>query len=551
MPKDKKSKQPSISDMTPEQLKALDPDTLVALLLRIWEQNCQLSELLQQVLREKHGPKTERFENPDQLRIFSPESSEEQTVAEQSNRALSESDQPQIESESAPLPGTMRKRKKGHGRNPMPAHLERKRITGAEPSEHHLMCAKCSLMRAKIHEVLRNSRLEHVPASVIIEDFVALVFQCPGCGDSMTVEPPAQLAENGGAGPSLMTEVAVAKFEDHMPLNRQEQRFARVGVPIARSTMVGWLSTMANRLRPLYTRMRELLLQSKFIATDDTPVKVLDRNQRRRLAKCLKIKTGRIWIYRGDDEHPFNLFDYTEGRGRAGPMEFLFNFKGYLQGDCFSGNLALCAETGAIFVACLVHARRYFIKALPNNRAACEEILQKFSEIFEIERTARELGLSGNDIKLMREQETSPILNEIKTWLDTHAITALPKSSFGKGVHYCLNNWTELTNFMLDGDLRADNNLAEQEMKRIACGRKNWLFLGSDAGGETAEVLLSLISTCRRHNVNPSEYLKDILTTLAQNPDAPIDPLLPNNWKHRSATGEMERCHITPQIVCA
>lgn len=536
----KKSKNPS--EMSPEQLKQLDTDTLVGLLTSVLEQNRQLTELLQQVIREKHGPKTERFENPDQLRLFGAASEEQAQTSEAS------SDSSASTSGSTAKPPS---RKKGHTRNPMPAHLERKRITGQEPAVADLVCGKCAGSFELLMEIVRNSRYEQVPASVVIEDFTALIYQCAGCSETLTVEPPQQSIENGIAGPCLLIDIAVSKFEDHLPWNRQEQRFARIGVPIARSTMVGWMQWLANRLRPLYNRMRELLLLSKVIATDDTPVKVQDRSLRRKLSHKLQIKTGRIWIYRGDDDHPFNVFHYTEGRARAGPMTFLKAYDGFLQGDCFSGNLALCAETGATFVACLVHARRYFIKAEPNNKAACQEILQMFFDIFKIERDARELELSADDVKLMREQESKPILDKMKTWLNTQALIALPKSSFGKAVNYCLNNWIELTNYLLDGNLRADNNLAEQEMKRIACGRKNWYFLGSDEGGKTAEVLLSIMSTCRRHCVNPSEYLKDVLQILSENPVVDLDSLLPHNWKQRKAKSEIDRCHSTPKVIFA
>lgn len=151
----------------------------------------------------------------------------------------------------------------------------------------------------------------------------------------------------------------------------------------------------------------------------------------------------------------------------------------------------------------------------------------------------------------MREQEAKPILDKMNNWLNEQILVALPKSAFGKAVNYCLNNWTELTNYLLDGDLRADNNLAEHQMKHVACGRKNWYFLGSDEGGQTAEVLLSIISTCKRHKVNPSEYLQDIIEILTNNPDADLDPLLPHNWKKNREASDIAGCHITPKLICA
>jgi transposase len=536
MAKAHKTKHPSASEMTPGDLSNLDHDTLVGLVLRLCEQNKQLSEILQIMVREKHAPKTERFLNPDQLRLFGSEQSSEQPASTGNDTVSSAS--------HAIGTGAKNKKKPGHGRNPMPSNLDRERITGAEPSKEALACKHCSNMLIKINEVIRNSRYEYKPSSVFIQDFVAMVFQCEGCGDTLTVEPEVkQTIENGTAGPALTAEVITSKLEDHMPLHRQEQRFARMGVPIARSTMVGWMTAAALKLKPIFDRMHEILLQSKIIATDDTPTKVQDRKKKK------NIKIGRVWIYRGDDDHPVNLFDYTEGRGRAGPMTFLASFTGYLQGDCFSGNLAVCAATGAIFVACRAHGRRYFIKAQPNNKTACEEILKMFADLFEIERTARALELSAEETKRMREQEAVPILNKMKEWLDHQCLVALPQSSFGKAVHYNLNNWIELNNYLLDGDLRLDNNLAEQEMKRVAVGRKNWNFLGSDDAGKNYAMLLSLISTCKRHNVNSADYLKDVLQTLTDNPNADIDPLLPQNWKKKDQFAEIPACQTAPEFA--
>lgn len=211
--------------------------------------------------------------------------------------------------------------------------------------------------------------------------------------------------------------------------------------------------------------------------------------------------------------------------------QFLKGYAGFLQGDCFSGNEAICAESGAILVACNAHARRYFKKAEPNNKAACAEALRMYHSLYEIEKTAKELELDSVQTKQMREQEAKPILTKFKEWLDEQSLTALPKSSFGKAVNYCLNNWEALCMYLADGDLSIDNNIAEQEMKHIAIGRKNWYFYGSDNGGERAEVLLSLVSTCKRHRVEPWYYLNNVIDRLIRNPHADLTELLPYNWK--------------------
>jgi transposase len=518
----------------PDSLRGLDEDTLIGVISRLYEQNKQLSELMQSFLRDKYGPKTEHFKNPDQLALFNDEN------AAENESALQEQSSQKSDAASEIKP----KKKKGHGRNPRPSHLKHVTKRGAEPSAEALKCNCCSnSVRKKVNEVIRGSRYAYQPSNVCVEEFVAMIFACSNCGDSLVVEPdvpPAALKVE--ADSSLLAAIAVDRFADHMPLYRQEQKFARIGVSLNRSTMCGWLAFSATLLRPVWNHAKKLLLNSRVIETDDTPMKVQDRSKKK------NIKIGRIWTYRGDRRHPFNLFDYTDGRGRAGPLYFLQGFKGFLLGDCFSGNQAICAESGAIHVACHAHARRYFIKAEPNNKVACAAILDMYSELFKIENDARDLELDDSQLKLMREQESKPILEKMYSWLQQHSVTALPKSSFGKAVNYCLNNWIELNNYLLDGELRIDNNLAEQEMKRAAISRKNSLFFGSDKGGENAEVFMSLISTCRRHNVEPWSYLKDVIDRLMEDPSSDLDQLLPNNWCPKFNFAEINGSLCPPKI---
>jgi transposase len=265
--------------------------------------------------------------------------------------------------------------------------------------------------------------------------------------------------------------------------------FARLGADIPRVTACGWMASLANIFRPVTDCMQAELLKSKVISLDDSPVKVQDRKKKQ------NIKRGYEWIMMGDDAHPVNVFHYIQSRGRAGPMNLLKGFTGYLQGDCYSGNLALCAQSGATMVACRAHDRRYYKKALSNNKKLAGEILDVYGELFEIERTANDLNLSADQRKKMREQESVPLIQKLKQLIDEHALAALPSSSFGKALAYSRNNWQVLNNYLLDGDLRIDNNLAEQQMKMFATGRKNWYFFGSDEAGEYASIMFSLFST--------------------------------------------------------
>jgi transposase len=519
----KKSKR--ITKLTPETLKELDQEALVSIVMKLYEQNVQLSEQLQAHINEKYGRKTERHEDAGQLRIF-------QLPDEKS------AEDAQDESE----PTAASRKKPGHTRNPMPSHLNSEKIR-RQPTQDELIC-KCGAHRQKVNEVVRNKRFECIPAVLYVEEIIDTIWQCPACRDTVVVaaSPPEPIPD-GKAGPRLLCKIAEDRWLGHSPYHRQEQAFARHGIDIPRSTMCGWMGALAAIFRRIYEGMKAELLKSEIIATDDTPVKVQDRT------KKSNIKRGHEWIFMGDSAHPVNLFHYTQGRSRAGPRKFIPGFKGFLQGDCFSGNRALCAETGATLVACRAHDRRYYKKAKANNKQLCDQMLDWYRELFEIEQSARDLHLNKHDVVSMRQQEAVPILDKMKAWLDQQIISALPASSFGKAVGYSLNNWAELNNYLLDGELRIDNNLAEQEMKRFATGRKNWYFYGSDEAGEHASIMLSLFSTCLRNGVEPGAYLLDALQRLTANPDCDIKPLLPYRWNPESKNAEIEGITTAPEIA--
>jgi transposase len=568
-----KSKKPPKVDLSkPDSLVNLDQATLIGIINSLYDQNRQLSELLQQFFRDKYGRKTERFVDSGQLTLF-------------------DTDQ-QIANKESVDPSAQKTKKSNtrRDRNPRPSIVTRIRTKVKELTQEELTCKCCGELLIKVNEIVVHSRYDYIPASTRIEDLIEEIYACPGCAPAVVSaasltelipepqecdanhsdrtalalelaqwlgvttqpeDPPSQIIDDAvaigrsgmlrtvaqiarsQASPSMLSYIAVSKYCDHLPLYRLEEIFARQGTNISRSTMCGWLTILVALLRPLYDLMHNKLLLCKIIWTDDTPVKVLVR----KLEK--NIKTGRIWVYIGDESQPFNLFHYTPGRAREGPKKFLKGFKQYLQGDCFSGNEAICAENGATLVACNAHGRRYFVKAILNYKSKSEEALRFFQHLFEIEKTAKELGLNAADRKLMREQEAKPILDEFKRWLDAARLHALPKSSFGKAVGYCLNNWPALTAYLEDGDLSIDNNIAEQQMKRVACGRKSWLFLGSENGGAVAEVLLSIISTCKRHKVEPSAYLRAVIEQLIRNPQTDLEELLPHTWNRRAAKDPM------------
>lgn len=447
-----------------DSLLGLDKDTLVDRLLSLEAKVDQLSDFIRDIVTQKYGKKNERFEAPGQLLVF----------------PGSTTDGAATQSPAAPIvpdgsvPAEEKPKKPGHGRKPMPTHLTRVPVDAKIPSDEARRCTSCDALRVAVRKILRNSRYGCVPASFFIEDLYAVVYECPNGHGEQLIAEVSEAVKNGKAAPSLMAQVAVSRDVDHMPFNRQVGMYARSGVPLNRSTLSDIHGQLATILTPMYLLMHQILLKSRIISTDDTPVKVLDRS------KDKNIKTGRKWGYLGDDEHPVNVFDYTHGRGRDGPLTFLAGSVAILQGDCFSGNLAICAAMGTILVACLAHARRYFIKAMLNDKDGCNRALSMFQALYEIERTAKELGLSTDEIRLMREQEAVPLLEKFHGWLQQQYAVAQPKSSFGKALFYCLNNWNELNQYVNDGELKIDNNHTEREMKYISMG-KNYAKLANMA----------------------------------------------------------------------
>jgi hypothetical protein len=521
-----------------ESLLALDKDTLVDRLLSLEAKLDQLADYVRDMVTQKYGKKTERFEAPGQLLVFPGANADGEIPHSQSAPRVSDNDAPVEE----------KPKKHGHGRKPMPPHLPRVPVEAKIPSDQARRCPSCDALRVAVRKILRNSRYGCVPASFFVEDLYAVVYECPnGHGEQLIAEVD-EAVQNGKAAPSLMAQVAVSRDVDHMPFNRQSAMYARSGVPLNRSTLSDIHAQLAAILMPLYLLMHQILLKSRIISTDDTPVKVLDRS------KDKNIKTGRKWGYLGDNEHPVNVFDYTHGRGRDGPLTFLDGFKGILQGDCFSGNLAICAAMGTVLVACLAHARRYFVKAMVNDKDGCNQALSMFQALYEIERTAKELELSTDEIRMMRDEEAVPLLDNFHDWLQKQYALAQPKGSFGKALFYCLNNWSELKQYTTDGALKIDNNHTEREMKYVSMGKKAWLFFGSDQGGKNDAIVSSIISTCRRHGVEPWAYLTDVIQRLTENPSENLEELLPYNWKLRSSpakSAEMPVSKDAPKVLSA
>jgi transposase len=276
-------------------------------------------------------------------------------------------------------------------------------------------------------------------------------------------------------------------------------------------------------LKPLYGSMKEVLFRSKVIGTDDTSVKVLD-------VKLPFARTGRIWPYYGDPDHPVILYDYTATRERAGPEEFLKGYRGYLQADAYGGYDAFFKDParGLTEVGCWAHARRYFHKALDSDQARMGPALLLIAQLYRVEKEAR--PLRAEDRLRLRQLQSQLILEKLRNYLWEIQAEVLPKSPEGRAVRYTLKNWAALTRYCEDGELSIDNNATERAIRGVAVGRNNWMFFGSDEGGKTAAVLRSFVASCQRVGVDPFVWLKDILSRIADHPITRLSELLPHNW---------------------
>jgi hypothetical protein len=368
--------------------------------------------------------------------------------------------------------------------------------------------------------------LEYVPASLVVIQEVCHKYACPRGCTVLTAEKPMQPIEKGLPGPGLLAHVVVNKYADHLPLYRQEAMLARQGVDLARSTLCDWMRRCAELVSPLYELMKEQVLASHVVQTDDTPVAVLDPDLPR-------TRLGRIWTYVGDAQHPFTVYDYTPTRRQEGPREFLRSFRGRLQADAYSGYDPLYKqpERALVEIACWAHARRKFYEAQTSDPMRSMIVLAYIRLLYDVEREAREQKLDATSRRALRQTKSVPILADLRASLISEQPKVLPKSPEGQAISYTLSNWEALRRYGEDGALEIDNNGAERSLRGIAVGRKNWMFYGSDNGGATAAVLSSFVATCKRLGMDPFVYLRDLFGRISAHPANRLADLLPDRWQ--------------------
>jgi transposase len=390
-------------------------------------------------------------------------------------------------------------------------------------------CPCCGTMRRRMGEDIRWL-LEMIPARLVRVREIRCKYVCAACekdaaegGPQIAVaDKPSAPIDKGLAGPGLLAYIASAKFADFLPLYRLEGIFERMGFAVSRATLCVWLRDIAELVLPLHQLMVRRVLASHIIGTDDTVLPMLAPG---------KTKKARIWIYQGDDQHPYNVFEFTISRERDGPARFLEGYQGVLQADAYGGYEGICIGGGITQAGCWSHARRKFTDTQKLRPDVTGPALAWINELFAIERSAR--GLAPAEHLALRQEKSVPVLAALRERLVAWKEDLLPKHPVAQAVGYVLNQWGPLTAFTADPAIRLDNNLAEQQMKRIAMGRKAFLFVGNQRGGQTAAILSSLTSTCRRHGIDPQRYLTQLLTNLPTTPISQLEAWLPDVWKQR------------------
>jgi transposase len=491
-----------------------DPQILQKMLVDVTAQLDRTERLLRQLLASRTGRKSEQLTR-EQLALFAAEAGIRLDEAEESTSGDNPEPPANSSGVSAETEGQPR------GRKILPRHLKRERIEHdlAEGEKH---CQSCGEDLRRIGEEI-SERYEYIPAQMKVIQDACQKYAC-AC-TVKTAAKPSQPIEKSTAGASLLTQVIVAKYADHLPLHRQAKMFRRFGVELSDQTMCGWMAQCAVLLEPLYERLKRFVLESKVVGTDDTPVKVLDR-------KLPQARKGRIWPYVGDRNHMAVVYDYSPTRERAGPEAFLKNYRGHLQADAYAAYDAFFtnAERGMVEVGCWAHARRHFHQAQEADPSRMRTVLLLIAELYRVERLARDRGLRGEELRLLREQGAMPVLDRLHAYLLQIRNELLPKSEAGQAVAYTLKNWVALTRYSWNPELSIDNNATERSLRCFAVGRNNWTFFGSDRGGRTAAVLRSFVTSCELVKVDPFAWFRDVLARIAGYPIQKLDELLPHRW---------------------
>jgi len=465
-----------------------------------------LKEELLNLKRMMFGPRRERLpEAPGQGHLFD-EADPPNTLPEPTDDSPAGAESP--------------KRRKGHGRRPIPDHLPRQEIRH-DVAAADQTCA-CGREKTKIGEDV-TEQLDYVPGKLLVLRHIYPKYACPCCRDGVTTAAIVPAPIPGGLPTAgLLALILVNKFATHIPLYRQQDELARAGLFFSRSTLCDWVQRCGELLKPLVDLMHKEVLKSRIIQGDETPVPVLDPSRD-------STRKGYIWTTIGDRDHSYTTCHYTDSRSRDGPANFLAGFQGFLQTDAYSSYESIVRESAGKIVAvgCWAHARRDFFDARLNYPREAHHALGLIAQLYDIEDEIA--GRSDAERLADRLARSVPVLNRLEEFLREQKKIALPHSKFGQAIGYALNRWEDLLRYTTDGALEIDINRSERTLRPCAIGRKNWMFFGSDRGGETAAICMSVLASAKRHGIEPVAYVTGLLNALSSE-NVDLRTLLPDVW---------------------
>ena len=401
-------------------------------------------------------------------------------------------------------------------RQPLPAHLETERVV-LEPVEVQQQPAGWRKLGEEVTE-----ELDWKPAKFIKRLYIRPKY---ANAERIAIAPlPARLIEKGLPGAGLLTQVIIGKYEDHLPLYRQERIYReRHGVNLSRQTLCGWVEAAADWLSPIYREMKAGLVAGDYLQADETPIRYLDPDVKG------KSQSGWLWTYsqpQGDV-----VFEWQVSRSREGPREFLKSFRGKLQTDGYGVYESLSRERGGelTLIGCWAHARRGVHEALGEGRSAAW-LVGQIGRLYAVEKQLREQKAGPQLRAATRAWQSRPILERLRRALEIVRRRVLPKSLLGQAIDYTLARWAALIRYVEDGRLEIDNNLCENSIRPTAIGKKNFLFIGHPEAGQRSAVIYSVLGSCRRHGINPAEYLQDVFERLPKAKTSEVKALTPAAW---------------------
>lgn len=402
--------------------------------------------------------------------------------------------------------------KKDHpGRNILPPHLERKVLT-ILPDEVQGNEKEYEKIGEEVSE-----QLEMKPARFWVKRTVRPKFKKKDTDNISCAPMPADLFAKFSAGGSVIANVLVSKYTDHLPLYRINKIFKRSKIDITESTMVGWIAFACEYLGLLYNVMKNSIKDARLIQADESPIPVLEPGNP-------KAHRGYMFVYVVDKR--FVLYDYCRGRGSEGPIKFLQDFTGIIQTDGYDGYLAAVKKNNLIHIACMAHIRRKFFEAAEKGEIVCNEALILIGALYDIERDIK--GADVSVIAEVRQEKSAPVYNELLEWAREKQTTVIPQCPTGRAISYFLSEHKKMYGYIDNPLADIDNNLCERTIRPMTIGRKNYLFAGSEEGAKRAAIIYSLSLTCRMHGTSPYEYYLNVFDRMAREQDADLRSLLPD-----------------------